>query len=111
MAEITSCPACRQPVDSTDYFCRNCGKNIRPRPLSISIGSQLVLYFKTLLLPPLGFIWGFRYLRQSSIGSKLVGLFVIILTLAELIWLIQATVYAIDTVNRQLYQQMHLYGL
>jgi hypothetical protein len=78
------CPKCRQPVGLTDFFCRYCGKNLRPLPLPTSLGAQLWLYTKALLLPPLGLIWGARYLRQPDPASKFVGLFAIFVTVAEI---------------------------
>ena len=111
MDEIISCPVCHQPIDSTDYFCRNCGKKIHPTPLSTSFPSQITLYLKSLFLPPIGIIWGFRYLRQADTKSKLVGLFVIILTIIEIIWLIQITTNTINSFTQQINQQSQLYGL
>jgi hypothetical protein len=111
MDEIISCPTCHQPVRPTDYFCPNCGKNLRPAPLSTSLSGQISLYLKTLLLPPLGLVWGFRYLRQSDTKSKIVGLVTIIITTIEVIWLIQFTINTVNTFTEQLNQQTQLYGL
>ncbi|MFA5828823.1 MAG: hypothetical protein WC841_05720 [Candidatus Shapirobacteria bacterium] len=111
MDEINYCAVYHQSSEPLDYYCRNCGKSLRPRPLSTSVRSQLVLYIKTLLLPPFGFIWGYRYLRQSDTVSKLVGLFTVLITTAEIIWLIQSTVNTFTTVNQEIYRQMKLYGL
>ena len=107
----TLCPTCHQPIQLAYYFCPNCGKNLRPRPLSISFLSQIILYIKTLLLPPLGIIWGFRYLRQSGIASKIVGLITIAITIIEIIFLVKFTVNLINVVNQQIYQQTILYSL
>ncbi|MFA6519025.1 MAG: hypothetical protein WCV93_05265 [Candidatus Shapirobacteria bacterium] len=111
MDEIISCPTCHQPVEQTDFFCSTCGKNLHPVPPSTSLSSQIVLYLKTLLLPPFGFIWSYRYLRQSDSKSKLIGLFTIVITVIEIIWLIQSTSGLINTVNQQISQQQELYGL
>jgi hypothetical protein len=111
MDEIISCSSCHQPVKPIDYFCSNCGKKLHPRPLSTSLFSQLFLYTKTLLLPPFGLIWGYRYLRQSDINSKLIGLFTIFITIIETIWLTQVTVNMINTAKQQINQQIQLYGL
>ena len=111
MDEIISCSKCHQPIVSTDYFCPNCGKKIRSPPPSTSLSGQIVLYLKSLILPPLGFFWGYQYLRQPDKKSKLIGLFVIIITIIEIIWLIQVTVNIINTANQQINQQMNLYGL
>jgi hypothetical protein len=103
-----TCPACHQVIDATDYFCRNCGKNIRSRPLSTSIPTQLWLYLKTLLFPPFGFIWGFRYLFQPKTSAKLIGLFVILLTIVETIWLIQTTTTTINNVTTEINRQLNM---
>ncbi len=107
MDEIIYCPFCRQPVKTTDYFCSNCGKKLKSKPLSTSLSTQIFLYIKTLLLPPFGLIWGYRYLRQPDTQSKLIGLFTIIVTIVETVWLTQITINAINTIN----QQIPLYGL
>jgi len=111
MDETTLCPTCHQSVRLTDYFCSNCGKNLRPRPLSTSLLSQIALYLKTLLLPPLGFIWGYRYLRQPGTNSKIVGLITIAITIIEIVLLVEFAVNLVNTVNQQIYQQTSLYGL
>ena len=110
MDEIMSCPVCHQPVKTTDYFCSNCGKKLKSKPPSTSIPSQIILYIKTLLLPPFGLFWGYRYLRQPDTKSKLIGLFTIIITIVEVVWLTQITINTINTVNQQINQQIQLYG-
>jgi hypothetical protein len=107
MEEIISCPSCHQPVKPTDYFCFNCGKIIRPRPLSTSVSTQIFLYLKTLLLPPFGFWWGYRYLRQSDNASKTIGLITVLITFVEIIWLVQTTITAVNTVNQQVQLQLN----
>lgn len=101
MDEITSCPL-TYPT---------CGKNVRPSPLSTLVSSQIILYIKALLLPPMGLFWGYRYFRQSDTKSKLIGLFTILITIIEIIWITQSTITAINTINQQVAQQSALYGL
>ena len=111
MEDTSICSVCHQPITLNNYFCPNCGKNLQPRPLSTSVSAQIALYFKSLLLPPFGFIWGYHYLRQSDTASKLVGLFTIVITIVEIYFLIQTTVYIVNTVNQQINRQSQLYGL
>ena len=111
MEIINSCPSCHQPIKSIDYFCPNCGKNLQPRPPSTSFSGLLILGLKTILLPPLGLIWGYRYLRQTENNSKLIGLVVIIVTIIETVWLTQSTIAMANSLNQQVNQQMNLYGL
>lgn len=106
MEEELRCPDCQTNVRSTDDFCFNCGKSLPSRPLSTSILSQISLYLKSLLLPPLGIIWGLRYLRQPDRASKIIGLATIILTIVILILAIQFTVDFINTLNNQITNQL-----
>jgi len=59
----------------------------------------------------MGLIWGFRYLRQSDNKSKIIGLITILVTIIEIVWIIQSTVDLLNTVNQQVNQQINLYGL
>lgn len=111
MTDILTCPNCHQPINPTDYFCPNCGKKIRTPPPSTTLSSQILLYIKTLLLPPFGLYWGFRYLRQPDQKSKLIGLVVIVITIIETIFLIQYTINTINTVNQQIIQQSELFNI
>lgn len=84
---------------------------MRQPPLSTSFSTQITLYIKSLLLPPFGFLWGYRYLRQSDNVSKYVGIFTLLITAIEIIWIINTTVSMVNLVNQQVTQQMNLYGL
>lgn len=106
MEENLICPSCHLQVRNTDYFCFNCGKNLHPKPPSTSISSQTSLYIGSLLLPPMGIIWGLRYLRQPDRESKIVGVIAIILTIVILVLLTQFTVNLINTVNEQVNSQL-----
>jgi hypothetical protein len=110
MDEIIACPQCHQPVVPADYFCPNCGKKLHSPPLSTTPTALLVLALKTLLLPPFGLYWGYRYLRQSDQTSKIVGLAVIIITIMETVWLIFATIAAVNTAQQQINGLMNSYG-
>ena len=109
MDEIIYCPNCHQPIRSTDYFCPNCGKKIHSPPPSTSLSGQIILYLKTLIFPPFGFFWGYQYLRQPDTKSKLIGLFIIIITIIEIIWLTQSTINMVNIANQQMNQQFNLY--
>jgi hypothetical protein len=111
MEDTVSCPKCRQPAGVEDYFCHNCGHILRPRPLSSSVSSLIVLFLKTALLPPLGLFWGWQYLRQRDSTSKIVGYLVIAVTVVELVWLTQTTITAINTANQTINQQFQQMGL
>lgn len=104
MDEINFCPNCRQPIQLTYVYCPNCGKKIHSDSLSTSLFSLFILILKTLLLPPFGLLWGYRYLRQSDNTSKIIGLIIIIITIIETVWLVQVTIVSINSVSQQINQ-------
>lgn len=111
MEGFIECSKCHQQVNGNDYFCPICGYKIRSPPPSTTFWGIVVLLIKTVLLPPFGFIWGYRYLRQADNKSKIIGVAVILITLLELVWGVVATVEIVDTANKQINQQFRLYGL
>lgn len=103
------CPVCHVAVRATDYFCFNCGKNLHPKPLSTSIGKQFLIYIGSILLPPMGIIWGMRYLRQKGGASKGVGLTAIVITIIVLVMLMKYTTEAISLANKEVERQLNMY--
>src|SRR5689334_13095391 len=99
METAPTCPVCHTAVSATHYYCFNCGANLKPAPLSVSISKQISLYIKSILLPPMGIVWGMRYLRQPDPKSKLVGVIAITLTIITLVITIVAVKGVIDAVN------------
>lgn len=79
------CTQCHTTVRPTDFFCYNCGKNLKEKPFSISLTTQLLYYAGSVLLPPFGIIWGLRYLKQTDTVAKRVGLICIVLTIVSLV--------------------------
>lgn len=106
---VPLCPKCHQQVRPTDYFCYNCGTNLHAKPLSTSLTQQLVYYSGSIVLPPMGIIWGMRYLRESHIKSKVVGIVCIVLTIIELVFIVQVTVNLIHTINIQMTEGLNKY--
>ncbi|HUQ85261.1 MAG TPA: hypothetical protein VM077_02955 [Candidatus Limnocylindrales bacterium] len=74
------CPGCHIQILPMFYFCPNCGKNLRPKPFSISIGKQVGLYLLSFFVPPFGLVPGIKYLFQKSGKAKVVGVVAICLT-------------------------------
>ncbi|OGM15923.1 hypothetical protein A2V56_04880 [Candidatus Woesebacteria bacterium RBG_19FT_COMBO_42_9] len=106
MDDSLVCPSCHIEVRSTDYFCYNCGKNLKPKPLSTSLTQQILIYLGSVFLPPLGLVWGVRYLRQEDNTSKIVGVISIVLTAITSVLLIKFTNDLIKTVNEQVNSQL-----
>jgi len=110
MDNFVNCPACHAEVRPTDYFCYNCGKNLKPKPLSTSFGRQMIVYLESIFLPPYGILIGIRYLRQRENKSVIVGIVAIILTFLSLIIFVVMTRRLIDTVNTQVNNQLQFSG-
>lgn len=103
------CLKCHVVVRPTDYFCYNCGNNLRPVPPSVSWADQTTLYIKSILIPPFGILWAIKYLRQDSGKSKIVGIAAIIFTLASLIICSILFMDFADKVNNQVSEQLNFF--
>lgn len=85
------CPQCHQPVLPEYYFCPNCGKGLKEKPLSTTIWAQLWLYIFTLVFMPLTSYlvyryWnGIKYFRSEDPKAKRIGLISIILLIGTII--------------------------
>ena len=104
------CGVCHVDVRPSDYFCFNCGNNLKPKPPSTSLTKQLIVYLESILLPPYGIIIGIRYLKQSEDRSKLVGVICIILTIISIIIFTKITLDLMNNINDQVNSQMQQFG-
>lgn len=102
-----TCPQCHAVVRATDFFCYNCGKNLKPKPLATTPETLLMYYLGSIFLPPMGIIWGIRYFRQESRASKVHGVILITMTIIELTLLAVWTVNVMNTINTQVNQQLN----
>jgi predicted nucleic acid-binding Zn ribbon protein len=109
MDSVNLCPVCHQPVEEADYFCRNCGRNLRKKPLSTSAGKQILVYLGSIFLFPLGFIWGIRYIREYNRAAKTTGLICLIISVLVLFAVIYVTFMIISGINNQVNQQLQIY--
>lgn len=100
--ETIICPSCKSTSPSYAYFCFNCGKKLRDKPPSLGIGRQLFVYTISLLAPPFGLWYAYKYLKQESSSSKIVGVVCIVLTGIS-IWF---TVISIQKLNEMISQTM-----
>jgi len=101
------CPQCHTQVRPTDFFCFNCGKNLKPKPLSTSLETLFMYYLGALVLPPLGIVWGIKYIKQESQMSKVHGIVLIILTIVEIVVLTIWTINFINMINAQVGSQLN----
>ena len=107
MDESVVCPTCHTNVRQSDYYCFNCGKNLKPKPPPVSTSAQITLYIKSALVPPLGFYWAIKYFKQPDRKSKIVGLVAIAVTTITFIYMIIFTNKFIKTVNEEVNKQLN----
>lgn len=64
-------------------------------------------YLGSIVLPPMGIIWGIKYLRQDSQTSKIHGIILIGMTVVELIFITVWSVNLFNTINAQVGNQIN----
>ena len=109
MENQINCRYCGKNIIESDYFCPNCGKKLKDKPLSTGIVKQISVYLFSVFLPPFGLWPGIKYLRQEGDKSKIIGIIVILLTIISTgvsIWL---TIGFINVFNQQLNSNINLY--
>ena len=79
------CPVCQFKIQSDWFFCPNCGKGLKEKPLVISIGKQIIIYLVSFFLTPLGLGWGLKYVRSTDKKVKTIGIISIVLTVLSII--------------------------
>ncbi|HVF69125.1 MAG TPA: hypothetical protein VNA13_01025 [Xanthomonadales bacterium] len=104
----SACPSCNLPVLSVFYFCPNCAKSLRPKPLSTSIGNQIGIYLLSALVPPFGLVPGIKYLLQKSGKAKAVGAVAVLLTIISIALTVQFATNVINQFNQQLNSQLQI---
>lgn len=83
--ENNFCPSCRFKTQGDWFFCPNCAHALKERPPVISIFKQILIYFVSFFLTPLGLGWGLKYVRYKDIKTKTIGVISIILTVLSLV--------------------------
>ena len=85
MESQLNCSHCKEVISPSDFFCPSCGKKIKDKPLSTTIGRQIYIYLLSLLLPPLGLWPAFKYLRQPDEKAKKIGIIAVLLTIISIV--------------------------
>jgi len=95
----TFCPSCKSVITADAFFCPNCGKQLKDKPLAITLWKQAVVYAVSIFIPPFGLIYAWKYLKQHDTKSKIIGFVAIILTVISLaftFWTMDVLVSSID---------------
>ena len=109
---VPVCPQCHLPVRSEYYFCPNCGQKLSVLPLSTSVGSQILIYLFSAVLPWIAYLaitkWeGIKYMRSPNPQARTIGWIALaILVVSSVIafwltiaWIDQSVNSAITTVG------------
>ncbi len=72
------CPNCKNEILKNSNFCQFCGYKLNEK---ITLSRQFYIYAVSLLLPPLGLIWFFKYFRSSEVNKKNIAYITLILTI------------------------------
>jgi hypothetical protein len=75
------CHKCKTENNPTNYFCANCGGKIREKP--VTVWRQVYIYTISILMPPLGLVWTFRYFRSKEQKLRIIAWVALILTIVS----------------------------
>jgi len=99
---LIKCKECGHEISDEALACPNCGKPQRNKSLSVSLSRQITVYSISLLLPPFGFWYVWKYLRQRDSKSKKIGIAALILTIISIIFTIWFTKRLVNSINQTL---------
>jgi len=94
--ETNICPVCHQPVLPQYYFCPNCGARLNEAPLSTAVQTQARIYFFSIILPVICFIFatrwpGIKYFKSNDPKARRIGKIawtLLILSTIVTVWLV-----------------------
>lgn len=109
MDNLVTCRYCQGTITFADYFCPNCGKKLREKPVSTTLSRQIVIYLISALLPPLGLWPAIKYLRQTDDKAKQIGLVAIVITIISTLVTVWFTFYLINYFNQIVGSQLGSY--
>ena len=105
-----ACPQCHQPIQSEWYFCANCGKDLKAKPRSTTVLTQVGIYALSVFLPPLGYWPGAKYWRDPDPAAKRIGMIAVALTTVSTILTIWLTIAFLQSYVSQISQSMNGLG-
>lgn len=79
------CPACQFKIQNDWFFCPNCAKILKEKAPEITFSKQILIYFVSFFLAPLGLGWGLKYVRSTDKKVKTIGIISITLTVLSII--------------------------
>ena len=101
LSQYIFCPHCGKQIEKDSNFCMYCGYVIHE---NLNFGKQFYIYIVSLLFPPFGLVWFFKYFRSSDLKSKRVGYIALILTIISTIVTIWWTIDFINSMQKSISQ-------
>jgi len=99
---LIKCKECGHEISDEALACPNCGKPQRDRHPSVSLSTQIAVYSVSLLLPPFGLWYVWKYLKQKDVKSKKIGIAALILTVISVVLTIWFTERFVNSINQTL---------
>ncbi len=84
------CPKCGGVITPGDIFCSHCGYALVAQP--IHIGQQINIILISLLLPPFGLVYFFKYFKSENSSNKRIGYIAGVLTIVSTIFVTWTTI-------------------
>lgn len=103
------CKYCSLPVTPVDYFCPNCGKKLKDKPVSIGFWALVWLFGLSAFAPPFGIGLTIKYMRAEDEQARTLGWISLVVTLVALIVTILLTKTLMENLNQQINSQMQNY--
>lgn len=105
------CKFCNLPITRADYFCPNCGKKLKDKPVSMSFWPLIWLFVLSSVLPPLGILLTIRYIKSEDERARTVGWISLVVTVVALIVTLLISKSLLDSVNQQINTQLQNYSM
>ncbi len=96
------CKYCNEPISPEMNFCSLCGKKIKDPPPPVTISAQIVAYAVSLLAPPFGLWYAYKYFKHGGEKEKQIAWTAVVLTIIATVVVAWSTKALIDVVNSEL---------
>ena len=100
MENVSFCSVCKFEIQNSWFFCPNCAKELKEKIPVISVSKQILIYFVSFFLTPLGLVWGLKYVRSTDQKTKTIGIISIVLTVLSIVLMLIASKNFIDQYSK-----------
>lgn len=77
------CPTCKFQLTEDWYYCPNCGKELKEKPLTMSKLKEFGMYTASFLLSPIGLHWAIKYIKYKQARGKRIAIIIFLLTITS----------------------------